>query len=570
MGGALAAAMRRLLLGIGLVSAACTASVGGGGAQGPTGEVPRQRTDGADPYTLELLSETDVGISRGMSSTLRVLYLDGDGRPATGAVYFDLDGETGDARLQAGAVETDADGVAEVDVRAGEPDSTFDVKVSADYANEVRAHVTVTEDGFGDLRVVASYEGGRRVYGADVYLYTDAACDTIEPQRPPPADRLQSSQTIRDDVKIQSLENESVWSVLVLGIGEAGGPVVAGCTSDATVVGGAETTVEVTLADIPIELAGPFSVESHFAITDSLPPDAQAVLGVLGEIADDPNDPATYLLDLLGDELIDSDVIRFAYQAARAATGIDETVNDIIFDYMPDFVWDALQAGDDLAAALEDAQVDSTLTVDPLDEDAEGTDTREARHELVDLVLDLDGVTHRFSIARDMGIHDTSVDHVPIVLDDAQQEVTLGEHEFRIGLGTLAVFAMNEVVLPRFDGHPDNLAEFVSGALPCDWIGEEVSDLVGLGDDDFWGGLCEMGGAMMGQYVEASVRGLDDEYDRMTLQGTATLEDETKDLEIDALDDGNWNSGLSGAAGRIPVAGTFEAHAAGHDQTSNR
>lgn len=557
--------MRRLPFALVLLSVACTASVGGSGpgATPEGGAVPRDRSDGSAPYELELLSPDEVTLSRGMSATLRVRYLDPDGRPATGRVYFDLEGDAQGAGLQAAAVETDEDGVAEVDLRAGSTDATFDVRVSADYAEEVTAHVAVTPDGAGDLRVVARYEGDRRVYGADVYLYADVACEEVEPASPPPADRLESTPSLREDANVRALEAGSRWSVLVLGIGEGGSPVVVGCAPEATIEGGTETVVEVTLAEIPIRFAGPFDVESHFAITDSLPADARGVLGVLSEIADDPNDPATYLLDLLGEQ-IDSDILRFAYVGARAALGIDEAVNDVILDWMPGFVWDALQAGDDLASALEDARVDSTLTV----EETDGAGTHEARHELVDLVLELDGVTHRFAIGRDLGIHDTSVLHVPVVVS-SESEVRLGAHDFRIGLGTLARFAMNEVVLPRFDGGHDSLAEFVAAAMPCDWIGDEVATFVGVGDDDFWAGLCELGAGMMGQYAEASILQLDERYDTLSLEGTAQLRDETKDLEIDALDDGTWSSALTGPAGRVPVAGTFEGRTTS-PQGSNR
>jgi len=564
--------MRPLLVVFALMSVACTASVGGtNGGTPPEDDTRRDPPDdGSGPYQLELLSPVDVTLSRGMSATLRALYLDDKGQPTSNPVYFDLEGEAGGAQLQAASVDPNEEGVAEVVLRAGTSDATFDVKVSADYAHEVVAHVTVTPNGAGDLRVVIHYEGDRRVHGADVYLYADEECEGIEPGAPPPADRLESTPAIREDVRVQALETGSEWSVLVLGIGDSGGPVVFGCAADATVEGGTETVVEVTLAEIPVIFAGPFSMESHFEITDSLPGDAQAVLGVLGEIADDPNDPATYLLDLLGEQLIDNDVIRLAYIAARGVFGIDEAVNDVIFDYMPDFVWDAMQAGDDLASALEDAQVDSTLTIDALDDDAEDTGTRTARHELVDLVLELDGRTHRFSLTRDVGLRDTNVNDVPVVLV-SEDEVQIGAHEFRIGLGTLARFVMNEVVLPRFDGQPESLAEFVGEALPCEWIGDELADLVGVGDDDFWAGLCELGGGMMGQYVEMSILALDERYDTLVLEGTADMGDETKDLSIDSLDDGEWSSGLSGPAGRIPVPGTFEGRAAGGGgQTSNR
>lgn len=526
--------------------------------------------DGSGAYTLELLDESDIALSRGMSVSLRVRYLTDDGDPAPGAVYFDLDGADQGARLQAGAVETDADGVSEVDLRAGTTDTTFDVLITADYANAITAHVTVTADGAGDLRVVATYEGDRRVNGMDVYLFTDIDCEDIDLADPPPADRLQSSRSMRDPVTFEALEAETQWSVLVLAIGDAGTPVLSGCLADATIVGGEETVVEVPLGDIPLIFEGPFEVESHFMIADSLPPDVRSTFDILDEISDDRNDPATFLLDLLGDQVLDDGVLEFAYQAARMALGIDEAVNDVILDWMPDFCWDALQAGGDLARVLEDAQVDSTLTIE--ENEAAGPDdaiTREAQHELVDLVLTLDGVTNRFSIDRDVGVHDTSALHVPITAS-GDDEMQIGAHTFHIGLGTLARFAMNRVVLPRFEGSPDSLAEFVSEAMPCDWIGEEIAYWVGFGDDDMWRGVCEVGASMMGTYVEASILDLDDRYDTLSLEGTAKLQDETKDLAIDGLEDGVWNAALVGPAGRFPVEGTFEGHASSYRQGSNR
>jgi len=532
----------------------CTASVGGVGLD-PDHEGDPGSGRSVGYHRLELLDGPAIAVSRGMQSTLDVRYLDPSGMPvADGTVTFEIQGDGLGSVVDAHAVRTGDDGRATVKVRAGQTDGTFDVVASASDADPVTFEVTVTQNGAGDLRVTMTYDGARRVHGADLYLYEGGDCEHIEADRPPPADMLQSVSSLRDAVVFDGLPTRSHWTTLALALSETGQVTAWGCAGPTDVVGGDQAAVEVPLVDLPIRSDGTWQLESHFDVGASLPPGVDSMFDAMAEMTDDPDDPATYFLDQLEGQ-IDNGALRFALSAARALTGFDRSLNDELLGLAPNFVWDALDAGGDLGRALQDMQIDSILVVG--EPDSEGN--VEASHQLVDLVLTLDGHTHRFSIANDVGIHDATTRNVPITIE-GERTMRIGAHSVGLGVGQLTRFALNEVVLPRFDHSPHSLGEFIEGLIQCDDIGRWLADWVGFGSRGTWESVCGLGANMLGTYLEQRLLDIDDQYDAMSLEGEALAEDDDKDLGLDRLQDGTWTARWTGGAGELPVAGTFEGH----------
>ncbi|MBI2896123.1 MAG: hypothetical protein HYY06_21375 [Deltaproteobacteria bacterium] len=540
-----------VLLGLALVT-----GPGCGGGDGETGKLPPgedPEPDSEGDFRLEFVTGPEISLARGAQADLAVRYIDPKGEPASGNVWFDVAGDARGSTLSSQGNPADEEGEASVKLRAGSNDATFDVVVSADYADSIEFGVSVSasHDG-GDLRVSVTYDGVRRLHGADIYIYEGRDCAGIDPRQPPPADLLQSVQSIRDDATFQGLQAGSRWAVLAAAINDTGYVASWGCWPEARIEDGRETLVELPLQDIPVDAAGRWELENHFNMGEALPDDVDTIFDALAEMSDDPNDPATYILDQVREQ-IDNEALRFAFDAARIYWNLDAELNEQIDDAAPGFVLDAMSAAGDLGRALNDMQIDSDMTFGQPDEFG----VINAEHQLIDLVMTLDGVTNRFSMADDVGLGGTTARNVMVgVLDE--QTATIDPHEFRMGMGTLVLFALNNVVLPRFDGAPGSVREMLEGAVDCSSVGEWLSDTVDMGAPSMWEDLCGFALAAASLYAEQQILGMNDTYDTLTLAGTASIKDPNGDLGFDRLDDGVWSSTWSGNAGSVQFPGSFQ------------
>jgi hypothetical protein len=234
---------------------------------------------------------------------------------------------------------------------------------------------------------------------------------------------------------------------------------------------------------------------------------------------------------------------------------LDQDLNDQILDIAPNFVVDAVGAGGDLGRALADLRIDSDMRFGQPDEFGVIT----ADHELIDLVLTLDDVTSRFSMANDVHVQATTAENVLITVVD-EHELQIESHDFRVGMGTLVLFALNNMVLPRFDGSPDSMSEMLENVIDCDSVGGWLADLVGMGSAATWQNICGFGLAAASLYAEQQLMVLNDGYDTLTLEGTGEIKDPNGDLGFDRIDEGEWAAEWSGTSGARQFPGTFHGN----------
>ncbi len=537
------------------VFAVMAAGCGGGGSEQtiPPGGDPE---DHGGDYYLEFVTGPQIDVSRSAEATLTVRYMSPKDEPVTdGSIWFDVEGDGRGSTLDSAGGSTNDDGEGTVHLRAGSNVADFEVVATADYADAITFRIHVAEgEGKGSLRVSLTYEGIRRLHGADVYLYEGGDCEDIDPNAPPPADLLQSVQSIRDDATFEGMEPASRWTILAAAVNETGHVAAWSCYPEAVIADQGETVVDLPLQDIPLSSEGRWELENHFDAGEALPDNVANIFEALAEMSDDPNDPATFLLDTIRDQ-IDNDGLRLAFDAARIYFDLDEDLNQQILDVAPDFAIDALQAGGDLGRALADLQIDSDLRLGQPDEFG----VINADHQLIDLVLSLDGVTNRFSMANDVGVQATTARNVLITVVD-EHELQIERHEFRVGLGTIVLFALNNMVLPRFSGSPESISELLENVVDCDSVGDWLADTVDMGSPSTWEDICGFGLAAASLYAEQQLLTLNDGYDTLTLEGTAEIKDPNGDLGFDRIDEGVWTSTWSGASGSVQFPGAFEGN----------
>ena len=411
----------------------------------------------------------------------------------------------------------------------------------------------------GVIEAMLVYDGERRFAGADFYLFEVGAegdpCPDADSEAPSAAITVVSLADGRADIaRFEDLQPGSHLVVGAAALDETGVVSAWGCSPTVHVAEGL-IEVEVPVIEIPRSLEGTWDLESHLRAIEGVPLGTRLAFGVLDEMTDDANDPATFLLDLLIAQFIEDDTYRMALGWVRQSAGIDRGLNERIRDWAPDLLFDAAAAGGDLVRALDDLRVDSRIDVDAPDEQG----VSGAEHELLDLVFEVDDRVTRFSIADDVRIRDTTTRAVTVGLVDGGR-VEIGRHEFEVGLGTLALFALHEVVLPRLDGSPRTLGELLSMLVDCREVGDWLSVETGIGSDEDWQDACVNGLDAIGAYLERQILAQDEQLSILALEGHADIGAKVVPRE---LQDGHWEVSWNGAAGTLPFGGAFEAERIG-------
>ncbi len=227
-----------------------------------------------------------------------------------------VDDEAEGMTLDATAVATDENGVAEMELNAGTDSGVTRVVAWIDPsetagpdsdANYLRWRVPVQSKSRGGLTVQLEQAGEAEVSDAEVLLYSsDQTCDDLQTQfasrrhsdsggfQPPPAE-LRKDGTIRSasgqgEVEFLSLSKETEFTVWARAYGASNPDIEKtwGCAETDPIQGGQTKVVDVPLYDhVPI-LQETYDVTHQFNLTDALPEDIQSYIDLIGMFVKSP------------------------------------------------------------------------------------------------------------------------------------------------------------------------------------------------------------------------------------------------------------------------------------------
>jgi hypothetical protein len=92
---------------------------------------------------LTIVGDSNMFIDHSERRVLTVRYHDGDDLPLDGEVSFELGGDAGGATISAEAGFTNANGLVEITLNAGNIDAAFEIRAAAEHANSVNWNVAV-------------------------------------------------------------------------------------------------------------------------------------------------------------------------------------------------------------------------------------------------------------------------------------------------------------------------------------------------------------------------------------------------------------------------------------------
>lgn len=269
---------------------------GSGGSGGSAGQSGAASIEFAATGTLEV-------------SPLEAIELVVQVRPAARhTVRFSLTGDSLDASLATTEVATDSDGIATTTLFTPSSVTSFNVRAAVGTEVSASRAVSVSEQGFGALRVKPQYSGEREITSWTASVHPGRRCSDLS-GNPPPDGALWTSVSPGQIIEIESVPAGTYAAVTLRASQFAGG-----CSDLSEVLAGETKTVDVTVINRPLQLS-----ETDLEMTlglDALDYDwelgldsarASAKAALLGDSASDVD----ALLDAMAESLPSADAALF-------------------------------------------------------------------------------------------------------------------------------------------------------------------------------------------------------------------------------------------------------------------
>jgi hypothetical protein len=291
--------------------------------------------------------------------------------------------------------------------------------------------------------------------------------------------------------------------------------------------------------DAPV-VEGSYALESSVALPDGYLADGAPLFDDFLGMTDDPNDPATWILDRVEDRLGFFEAK--ALSAARSAFDLDAIVNGIILEYSPELVTELVQLGGDIAELSSGLEVSSRLVV------REDGGRLVADHEVVGLAFAIDG-----QVAPIDGIALPAAARTVVTVEG--EVLRIERHGFALEQGAVLRYGLERVALPRVAPGASSVSGWLADEIDCAGIGERIEDLVEVGSPSDYEDACV-------DVVEAAVdEVLGDAFAmraEIAISGRADLTDDDGDGRYDLMD-GTWQGTMTvGGAAKPMPASRFE------------
>lgn len=292
---------------------------------------------------------------------------------------------------------------------------------------------------------------------------------------------------------------------------------------------------------------GSYALESSLAMPEGYLADSAPYLDDFLGMTDDPNDPASWLLDRVEDRLGWFEAA--ALSTARSALGLDAIVNELILDHSPELVAELVQLGGDMAELSRGLEVSSRLVVH---EGAGGQLV--ADHQVVGIAFAIDGqVAPVEGIALPAAARGVAVEY-----DPALDVLRIERHALSLEQGALLRYGLERVALPRVAPGAASMTDWLADEIDCAGIGERVEELVEVGSPSDYQEACV---AVVARAVDEVLGDAFAMRAQLALSGRAGLTDDDGDGFHDLMA-GTWQGtmAIEGAAGAaLPLgASRFE------------
>lgn len=482
-----------------------------------------------------------------------------------------------DVFLSSENVRTDADGLAQVRLNAGDRPGQATIRAQAPCSAAVEITVDVLELPTGNLSVRFNYPF-RDTYDVSpvrtrLFLADELRCRDLSPGEAPFGELTEvEAPNVSAVAAFPTLQVDQEYTLVVLGIGERGEVAAHGCADAVFVRDGRTTETTVDLFLLPLNPAGDYDGLSYWDFRDALTESGE-VGAIIVQVLDIFEDPGAglfeFLLDLI--EVYVGGIISVVIDIFFDITGLDDLIAGAINSLIESspFLSDVVTIGRDLRAIIAELEVISELSIGKLSSDFE-----------------LFGVDQwiGLSLYWRLGCEPTDppdCGRIPIILDTADLGLLRGEwtgrvlgydrldidrHPIDFEYGRLILFVLENLVLPAITGDPGpvTLQDLMERIIGCEALGNAI-----IGDGNC---LCAFGACVCDTDVEGFCsdfisfafgglfRGFVESlsFDAvLDIRGSVTLRNVNEDLAVDALEDGEYIGNINIGGSPTPFVASF-------------
>ncbi len=292
--------------------------------------------------------------------------------------------------------------------------------------------------------------------------------------------------------------------------------------------------------DQPLDATGTYRIDSSFDLISGMPGTVGEVSNTFIEMTDDPNDPATWLIDTILEEW-DGGFLEDIVEGARPA--LDGWVHDEMMEHAPDLVAQIVEVGDRFGQVTREFGINSTLEVA-----GDSGDGLSATHTAMGYHFRINGTEHAYTLDQ-LERDPVAVEGVGVEFDGSR--MALSEHSIPLQYGGFLAMVLDDVIIPEVNPNASDLGDLFLSLVNCAAVGQRIYDELELASPGVYEGLCEMGLETGAGYVMNKLVSIDEEAQvRMIINGSARASDASGDRRIDTLSGGEW-------AGAIDYAGSM-------------
>jgi hypothetical protein len=587
---------------------------------GPGGD-DQMVPDASCSLSLAAVTGTTVNLPVGQKADLAVRLSNCRGDTPSGqTATFVIKGTANGSTLSASSAQTDAGGVAKIQITGGQTAATFQVEATVDGATPtVVFQINVTAKPLGNIDVTIAYAVPPGMYAKQftafqANLYSNQACANFDPFNLPAAQQQSAVVTsLADTMHLTNLVEDAFTVVLT---GKSSADILAwGCSAGVSVTGGQTKSITVTLTDLPVVYSGAYDLNNQFDLTGAMPPSVASVISILSEIGDDHDlynynnangtsqyglDPAAFLLDFVyrqfchwecksGEDFDTCSQINHPQGDISAlymhdfASWNDKplfwglcgalqlpvgTINDEVFTWVnqqlqtqinnavPKQVAALIQLISDVASVFKKMSIQSTLTLGGASHTSPGY-----THELKTLTLtvhDLNGIQLTKVVKlSDAGLTNLSYTGTATNQDDVLQ---IPKHTFQLSFGKLLLYLWNNVVLSTlgYTSTANMFAAFLDCTAVGNWLYQQIGSTLPIFPASTYKGFCDLGLQVAGAFVDNAIQTSTSTTATMEIQGSCSAGTPLGAGRLALkLVNGTWTGTLKEGTWSKPITGTF-------------
>jgi len=296
--------------------------------------------------------------------------------------------------------------------------------------------------------------------------------------------------------------------------------------------GGSGSGTEQPEPDPKLDATGTYRVNSTFDIAANMPGSSGSFVNGLIDATDDPDDPASWLLDQMLAQM-PSGTLKSVLQAAKPF--VAGYLNQRLTQLAPDLVNTIVELGQRTAELTKHFGVNEKLVVTTSDQVYIATVVADGMR------FKIDNTTVDLAFA-DHDIDDVIVHDVLITIEN-ESRMMVGDHALPLAYGKIVRMAFDAAIIPAIDSSATSLVDLLDNVVNCQAVGQSVATALDFGTAGFWASACTAGLEGAANLVYDQIAANDS---LLTFQrlGHVRVSDSDNDHKLDKLQFGEWSGML--------------------------